>query len=84
MAIRVRYFARVRDLMGRSEELIEAPPEVTDGASLIGYLAGRDGAVAETLAHPSIRIEVNGVLGSRDAAVADGDEVALLPPFSGG
>jgi len=31
-----------------------------------------------------VRVEVNGVIGARDAALADGDEVAILPPFSGG
>ena len=83
MAIHVRYFARVRDLMGRAEERIETDG-VVDGDSLVERLAQRTPGAAADLRHPSIRIEVNGVLGPRTAPIADGDEVALLPPFSGG
>ena len=84
MAIHVRYFARLRDLMGRAEERIEPSAEVVDGASLLAHLGGRAPEIAEALDHPSVRVEVNGVLGPRTARIADGDEVALLPPFSGG
>jgi len=84
MAIRVRYFARVRDLMGASEETLEPGPDLKDANALIERLAAGRPDAAEALRHPSIRIEVNGVIGARTAALADGDEVALLPPFSGG
>jgi molybdopterin synthase sulfur carrier subunit len=84
MAIRVRYFARIRDLMGAPEELLDAGANVTSAAALLAHLSERAPDVASALAHPSVRVEVNGVIGGRDAALADGDEVAILPPFSGG
>jgi molybdopterin converting factor small subunit len=88
MTIRVRYFARLRDLMGTSEELVEPGPGPGDGpadaAALIEALAARRPDAAEALRHGSVRVEVNGVIGARSAKVKDGDEVALLPPFSGG
>jgi MoaD family protein len=84
MAIRVRYFARIRDLMGAPEELLEADPGLASAEGLLAHLSKRAPAVASALAHPSVRVEVNGVIGARDAALADGDEVAILPPFSGG
>jgi molybdopterin converting factor small subunit len=83
MAIKVRYFARVRDLMGASEEVVEAAG-LNDAAALVEHLASRGPEGAEALRHPSIRVEVNGVIGPRTVPIADGDEVALLPPFSGG
>lgn len=83
MTLKVRYFARVRDALGRSEEEIEAAAG-EDGAGLLVRLAARHPEAAETLAHPSLRLEVNGVIGPRSVKIADGDEVAVLPPFSGG
>ncbi len=84
MAIRLRYFARVRDVMGAAEEAVEPGPGVRDGAALTEWLARRTPDAADVLAHPSLRLAVNGVVAGRDAAVRDGDEIDLLPPFSGG
>ncbi|MGD2131362.1 MAG: MoaD/ThiS family protein [Maricaulaceae bacterium] len=83
MTIKIRYFARVRDALGRSEDDIEAAAG-EDAAGLIERLASAAPSAAETLRHPSIRVEINGVIGPKTAAVHDGDEVAILPPFSGG
>ncbi len=83
MAIHIRYFARLRDLMGASEDSL-SPTGVADAAGLIERIAERRPEAAEALRHPSVRVEVNGVIGARTAKVKDGDEVALLPPFSGG
>ena len=84
MAIRLRYFARVRDVMGAAEETIDPGADVRDGAALVSWLAARSPDAADTLTHPSLRLAINGVVADRDAVVNDGDEVDLLPPFSGG
>jgi molybdopterin synthase sulfur carrier subunit len=84
MSIRVRYFARIRDLLGAAEEIFEPGPAMADAGALLALLSERAPAVASVLSHPSVRVEVNGVIGGRDATIADGDEVAVLPPFSGG
>lgn len=83
MTIRVRYFARLRDLMGTSEEILPAVG-VADAAGLIEKIAAGRPDAADALRHASVRVEVNGVIGARSARLKDGDEVALLPPFSGG
>ena len=36
------------------------------------------------LLDPSVRIAVNAELGHGNAPIADGDEIAFLPPMSGG
>jgi len=84
MTINVRYFARLRDLAGQDTETVELASSVTDGTSLFDWLTARDARFGDALAHPSVRVEVNGVIGPRETPIADGDEVALLPPFSGG
>lgn len=79
--IRVRFFARYAELMGRSETAVLVPLPATVGdvvrrvrAELPG---GRDiperPLTAVNLRHTKL-----------DASVRDGDEVALLPPIAGG
>ena len=41
-SLKLRYFAWVRERVGVAEEAVEPPPEVTDVAGLIAWLAGRD------------------------------------------
>jgi molybdopterin converting factor subunit 1 len=79
--VSVRLFARLRDLTGAGELEREIPEGatvravwsalVTDFPSLAPY-AG------------SISCAVNADYARMDAAVHDGDEVAFLPPVSGG
>ena len=74
-------FASAGDILGTSETTLELDPRTTL-AQLKHLLEER---------HPQLRalwsrlaIAVNGDLASDDTALADGDEVALLPPVSGG
>ena len=74
-------FASAGDILGTGETTLELPPRTTL-AQLKTLLEERHpqlGALWTRLA-----IAVNGDLVSEDTALADGDEVALLPPVSGG
>lgn len=82
MTIRVRAFAQMRELLGEGEfELV-----VPDGATLVDCwdaLRARNRKV-DSLA-PTTRMARNGrVAALLDERVADGDEIALLPPVGGG
>lgn len=81
MHVTVRLFARLRDLAGTSEIACDVPA----GARVLDvwqWLAGRYPAVA---AHgSSVSSAVNAEYARMDTEVADGDEVAFLPPVSGG
>lgn len=82
MTLHVRAFARMRELLGESAFDLE----VGDGATLVDVweaLRARNRKV-DTLA-PVTRIALNGrVAALLDVRVADGDEIALLPPVGGG
>ncbi|MGD0967188.1 MAG: MoaD/ThiS family protein [Candidatus Aquilonibacter sp.] len=82
MTVRVRAFARMRELLGESEFELVLP----DGATLVDCweaLRARNRKV-DALAS-STRIARNGhVAALLDERVADGDEIALLPPVGGG
>jgi molybdopterin converting factor subunit 1 len=79
--VTVKLFARLRDITGASE----LAREVTAGAT-IGDLWRQLAAEYPDLAgyERSISTALNADYARMDRAVSDGDEVAFLPPVSGG
>jgi molybdopterin synthase sulfur carrier subunit len=81
MRVTVRLFARLRDLAGQGEFVRDVPP----GATVAGVWRG---LVHEFPAfapyEPSLSCAVNAEYAKFKTPVADGDEVAFLPPVSGG
>ncbi len=80
MAVTVVFIGKLADLAGEDEREVPAP---LTWSGLAGVL-GAD--LAEAAADERTKIAVNGqVLADKTALDAgDGDEVALLPPVSGG
>ena len=80
MTVRVVFLGRLRDLAGCETADIPAP---LDWAAL---LAGVPPPVAQQLGEARVNVARNGVLLADKTALAagTGDEVALLPPVSGG
>ena len=79
------YFAWVRERIGRDTEEIALPADVQTVAALLDWLKGRGGGYADALEDLSvIRVAVNQEFAAPDRAVADGDEIALFPPVTGG
>lgn len=79
--MRVRAFARMRELLGG--DVVEV--ELRGGsrvADLADALRTRFAQTAELLA--VTKFARNGRVVGSDDALSDGDEVALLPPVSGG
>ena len=83
MKVAVRYFASVREALGRGEDVEVA--EGADIAALRAALAGRGGRHAEALGRERVlRSARNRVLCGEDTSLADGDEVGFFPPLTGG
>jgi molybdopterin synthase sulfur carrier subunit len=80
VAVKLVFLGKLADIAGAPEREIEAP---LDWMALTEAL---EGPLADAVAGPKIKLAVNGtVLAERTALYAeDGDEVALLPPVSGG
>jgi MoaD family protein len=77
--MRVRLFAALRELAGTSELDVDAP----DVAALCRELSSRYGeAFARILGVGAVMVD--GEKAGPDRALEPGDEVALLPPVSGG
>jgi molybdopterin converting factor subunit 1 len=81
MRVTVQLFARLRDLAGAGEWTGEVPDGATV-ADVWGALAAAHPAVAE--ARAAVSCAVNAEFAKMTTAVGDGDEVAFLPPVSGG
>ena len=75
----IRLFAGAREAAGTDRADLEG---VTVGAVLDGAVARFGPDFASLL--PSCRVWVNGEPADRDEGVGPGDEVAVLPPVSGG
>lgn len=77
----IRYFAIVREKLGRDEETLEIPYNYT--ADQLRALVGqRNEALAPLLEH--VRAAVNQRMVPWSHRLADGDEVAFIPPVAGG
>jgi MoaE-MoaD fusion protein len=81
MKLRVLYFAVFREKIGRADDVLE----LAAGARV------RDAIAALAAQHPPIarlagrfRVAVNQDFTDDDRALADGDELALIPPVAGG
>ena len=81
MHVTVRLFARLRDITGAAELSRQVPPGATIG-TVWRSLAGEFPDLAPY--ERSISSAVNLDYARMDRAVADGDEIAFLPPVSGG
>jgi MoaE-MoaD fusion protein len=81
MRVRVLFFGILKDLSGRAEEAIELPPRATVG-DVFEALCERFGTLAER--RSSILFARNGEFVKANELVSENDEVAFLPPVSGG
>jgi molybdopterin synthase sulfur carrier subunit len=83
--MKLKYFAWVRERIGKSEETIEPPSGVQTIAELMGWLAGRDEGYAHAFETPRvIRAAIDHAHVKPDAAIKGAREIAFFPPMTGG
>jgi molybdopterin converting factor subunit 1 len=82
MSVRILYFAKIRDLIGKPEEDLVLPEGVTCLSDLVGLLCRLHPVLVGRLA--SVRFARNETFVALSEPVADGDTVAVIPPVAGG
>ena len=83
--MKLKYFAWVRERIGKAEETIEPPADVRTVDDLIAWLSKR----GETYAHAFekskvIRAAIDHAHVKPDAMIAGASEIAFFPPMTGG
>jgi molybdopterin synthase catalytic subunit/molybdopterin converting factor small subunit len=81
MQVRVLFFGMLKDLTGRGSDLLNLPEHATLGDVFIHYEEITPRLVELA---PSIAISINQEFARLDSKLNEGDEVAFLPPVSGG
>jgi molybdopterin synthase sulfur carrier subunit len=83
--MRLKYFAWVRERIGKAEETVEPPSDVRTVADLIGWLARRGETYAHAFETPRvIRAAIDHAHVKPDAMISGAREIAFFPPMTGG
>lgn len=83
--ITIRYFAWVREKIGRSEERISLPSSVVTVADLVTWLQARGDGYALAFAKPqAIRTAIDHKHVQSSARISGAREIGFFPPVTGG
>ena len=85
MSVTLRYFAWVRERIGKTDETVEPPAEVATVAQLVAWLSRRGEEYAYAFENPKvIRAALDRAHATPDTAIAGAREIAFFPPMTGG
>ena len=85
MRLTVRFFAGLKEQLGRDVEEIDVPAGIGTVAALRGHLMQRGGDWQAAFAEKKlVRAAINQEMAQPAAAIKAGDEVAFFPPVTGG
>jgi molybdopterin synthase sulfur carrier subunit len=83
--MKLKYFAWVRERIGKAEETIEPPANVRTVDELIAWLSTRGESYAYAFEKPRvIRAAIDHAHVKSDTAIAGAREIAFFPPMTGG
>ncbi len=81
ITVRVVLFGHLKDVFPRGEAVLSLPGGAT-AADAARALAAKDSRLADLLT--KTRVAVREEFAGADTVLQDGDEIAFLPPMSGG
>ena len=83
--MRILYFAWLRDRVGKTDEEVDPPAEVTTVAQLIDWLAQQSSGHKEAFSNRAVvRCALNQEYVKVDETFSRDDEIAFFPPVTGG
>jgi molybdopterin synthase sulfur carrier subunit len=85
LSVKVRYFAWVRERIGKPEEELDPPATVATVADLMAWLSARGEEYAHAFENPRvIRAAIDRAHVRADAGISGAREIAFFPPMTGG
>ncbi len=85
MSVTLRYFAWVRERIGKTEETVDLPAEIATVGQLVGWLAQRGEEYAYAFENPGvIRAAIDRAHVTPATALGKAREIAFFPPMTGG
>jgi molybdopterin synthase sulfur carrier subunit len=83
--VKLRYFAWVRERIGKPEEEVELPTGIATVADLVAWLSRRGEEYAHAFENPTVvRAAIDQAHVKADAPIAGAREIAFFPPMTGG
>ncbi len=83
--MKIRYFAWVRERVGKAEEEIEPPANIATVSDLVSWLSARGEEYAHAFENPRVvRAAIDHAHVRADADITGAHEVAFFPPMTGG
>jgi sulfur-carrier protein len=85
MTLKLRYFAWVRERIGKPEEEVDVPGTIGTVGELMAWLASRGEAYAHAFENRKvIRAAIDHQHARPEASIKDAGEIAFFPPMTGG
>ena len=83
--MKLRYFAWLRERIGKPEEDVDVPSSVTTVAELVIWLSGRGEEYAYAFENPKVvRAAIDKTHVRPEASLKGAREIAFFPPMTGG
>jgi sulfur-carrier protein len=83
--VKILYFARLREVLGKAEEELVIPDGVATIGELAEFLRGRgDNWAKELGVGKAVRVAVDLDMANAETPVHGGQEIAFFPPVTGG
>lgn len=81
---RILFFGKLGDIAGTRARDVAIGANVKTVSDLRDVLSAENAGLGAALTEKSVRCIVNEAMAPMDAAISDSDEVAFIPPVSGG
>lgn len=83
--VKLVYFAWVRERIGKGEEELDIPADVSTAGDLVAWLATLGEGYEEALRFPkAIRVAINQEHVEHHESIAGAREIGIFPPMTGG
>ena len=83
--MKILYFARFRQIIGRGSDEIDIPAHIENVGALIDFLKARDEKLADAFGDlRTLKVAINQSHTTLNASLAGATEVAFFPPVTGG